>query len=47
MTQAPSGEYQSIVTVAVMTRGEVGLTPRVDTQISTLAFTVTGGNHAL
>ena len=43
--EVPPGEYRSTITVILITREEVGLTPQVDTQRATLAFTVIEGNR--
>ena len=42
--EAPTGEYHSILTVLLITRKEVQLTPRVDIHRAILAFTVSEGN---
>ena len=43
--EAPQGEYRSTIIVTVLTREEVGLSPREDTQTAILAFAVIEGNH--
>ena len=42
-SKAPPGEYRATLIVSVVTREELGLSPRTDVQTSTVIFTVTQG----
>ena len=41
--EAPPGEYRSTVTATVISRDDVGLIPKEDTEMADLAFTVMEG----
>ena len=45
LKEAAPGDYETRMSVTVTSREEVGLTPREDIQISTVAFTVTEGMY--